>query len=116
MEKTKLTKKELKKIEKREINRKFKEWAELVKERDGNKCVICGNPKRLNAHHIIGRHDKYLRFDIKNGISLCPFHHRLNREFSAHFGSFNFILWLIENRPEQVEYLKSKCSLYNLVN
>ena len=38
----KITKAKLKKLEKREINKKFKEWAKSVKERDENKCIICG--------------------------------------------------------------------------
>ena len=31
------------------------EWrqvAAMVKDRDGNKCVICGSTENLNAHHI----------------------------------------------------------------
>ena len=34
---------------------KTEEWkkiAQMVKERDGNKCVICGSTENLNAHHI----------------------------------------------------------------
>ena len=34
---------------------KTEEWkqvAEMVKDRDGNKCVICGSTENLNAHHI----------------------------------------------------------------
>ena len=34
---------------------KTQEWkkiAQMVKERDGHKCVICGSTENLNAHHI----------------------------------------------------------------
>ena len=34
---------------------KTEEWkqiAQMVKERDGHKCVICGSTENLNAHHI----------------------------------------------------------------
>ena len=34
---------------------KTEEWkqiSQMVKERDGNKCVICGSTENLNAHHI----------------------------------------------------------------
>ena len=34
---------------------KTEEWkqiAQMVKERDGHKCVICGSSENLNAHHI----------------------------------------------------------------
>lgn len=30
----------------------WKQVAEMVKDRDGNKCVICGSTENLNAHHI----------------------------------------------------------------
>ena len=99
-----------KKLEKRELNKKFKEWAEQVKSRDGKKCVICGDSKRLNAHHIIPRSNKDLRFEIKNGISICPLHHLFSREISAHMNSLAFIIWLQENRKEQFEFLHNYCT------
>ena len=30
----------------------WKQVAEMVKDRDGNRCVICGSTENLNAHHI----------------------------------------------------------------
>ena len=30
----------------------WKQLAQMVKERDGHKCVICGSTENLNAHHI----------------------------------------------------------------
>ena len=30
----------------------WKQVAQMVKERDGHKCVICGSTENLNAHHI----------------------------------------------------------------
>ena len=30
----------------------WKQVAEMVKDRDGHKCVICGSTENLNAHHI----------------------------------------------------------------
>ena len=30
----------------------WKQIAQMVKERDGHKCVICGSTENLNAHHI----------------------------------------------------------------
>ena len=90
--------------------KKVKEWSIKVKERDGNICVItnCGITKMLNAHHIIVKEIKELKFDVTNGISLCPKHHQFSRELSAHSNSFAFFVWLKENRPEQYEYLRQK--------
>ena len=55
-----------------------KQWRKEVKNRDSWKCVIldenCNG--RLEAHHILPW-SQYpeLRYDIKNGITLCHYHH-----------------------------------------
>jgi len=84
------------------------EWANAVKDRDGRKCVICGNPERLNAHHIIVRENHSVKYDLMNGLSLCPLHHFFNRQISAHNNPLGLIMWLEKNRPEQLNYLKEK--------
>ena len=61
------------------------DWAVKVKERDGNRCAICGASGRLYAHHI--QHEAVnwnRRTDINNGVTLCGRCHIL-----AHRGSFN---------------------------
>jgi len=103
----KLTKKKLKKLERRNIKKQFKYWAFCVKERDNNRCVICGENKILHAHHILPRENHDLRFDIQNGISLCPRHHKYSFEVSAHKNSFAFVFWLFQNRQDQYNYLFS---------
>jgi len=90
------------------IRKKFKEWADKVKDNDGRECVICGNKDRLNAHHIIPRQNHKFRFDIRNGISLCPKHHRFSFELSAHHTPFEFMEWFRENRRTQYNYLRRK--------
>lgn len=85
-----------------------KEWAGKVKDRDEWKCVVCGNTYRPNAHHIIARENHETKFDVKNGITLCPKHHFFCRQLSAHNNPFGFQLWLEINRPEVIEYLKDR--------
>lgn len=85
-----------------------KQWANAVKERDNLKCVICGATERLNAHHIIARENHETKFDIQNGLSLCPLHHFFNRQLSAHNNPLGLFIWLEKNRPEQLAYVKSK--------
>lgn len=88
-----------------------KEWATNVKNRDGWKCVICGSPERLNAHHIIARENHETKFNISNGISLCPKHHFFCRQISAHNNPIGFLLWLEKNRPLQLQYVKEQMEL-----
>uniref|UniRef100_A0A6M3L345 Putative HNH endonuclease n=1 Tax=viral metagenome TaxID=1070528 RepID=A0A6M3L345_9ZZZZ len=74
-------------------------WKARVKERAGKKCeaIGCKKTKFLNAHHIESFiSNKSLRFDIRNGICLCPRHHRFGW-FSAH-RSFCFVFTLLSNK------------------
>lgn len=88
-----------------------KEWAKAVKDRDEWKCVICGSKERLNAHHIIVRENHETKLDIQNGITICPKHHFFCRQISAHNNPLGFFMWLENNRPEQLAYLKTKMEL-----
>ena len=51
-------------------------WSKAVKARDGHKCVYCHGPG-TESHHLIRRSHKALRWDIRNGVTLCTVHHRL---------------------------------------
>lgn len=84
-----------------------KQFAIAVKNRDENKCVICGNSDKVNCHHIIPRENREFRHDLNNGISLCFLHHKFSLEISPHKNALAFFLWLEKNRPEQYFYLKS---------
>ena len=56
----------------------YKEWRKKVYARDNHTCRWpgCKNKKKLQAHHIYRWADfPSLRFEIKNGISLCKIHH-----------------------------------------
>ncbi len=52
-------------------------WKRAVMSRDGYRCYLCGAGGRLHAHHIypFAEFEK-LRFDVDNGITLCPKCHR----------------------------------------
>ena len=46
----------------------WKQIAQMVKERDGHRCVICGSTENLNAHHICYEGDCLDENDI---VTLC---------------------------------------------
>lgn len=49
-----------------------KAWSEAVRNRD-RQCVECGAGGKLHAHHVKPWRDHPdLRFDLNNGITLCP--------------------------------------------
>jgi len=45
-------------------------WSEVVKLRWENKSGISGRTGNLNAHHILGKPNNRLRYEVKNGIAL----------------------------------------------
>lgn len=56
-------------------------WRKFILARDGHKCIACGNPEHLHAHHIFRRASlPVLRFQTGNGITLCERCHRIPHE------------------------------------
>jgi len=68
-----------------------KNWSKEVKKRDGWKCKIADKncAVRKEAHHIRS-YKEYPeeRYDIKNGITLCHFHHPKKRSEEKHLEKF----------------------------
>lgn len=83
-------------------------WSKAVRARAGHKCEVCGrahgdlnpkgNPIRLNAHHIEDKANQTLRFDIDNGVCLCPTCHKFGHD-SAHRSPIWFVQWLERYLP-----------------
>lgn len=87
-------------------------WKAIVKHRAGGQCEgrndkdeRCKAVKFLNAHHIESYiTNKYLRYDTRNGICLCPKCHKFGH-FSAH-RSFVFMYELMTKyRKTDLYYL-----------
>jgi hypothetical protein len=58
----------------------YKEWRKKVYSRDNFMCQWpgCNQKKKLNAHHIQPwAHHPSLRFEVRNGITLCKAHHKM---------------------------------------
>lgn len=49
------------------------DWALRVKQRDGWKCLLCGNEDLLTAHHwyVCDHHAHAARYSVDNGATLC---------------------------------------------
>ncbi len=104
-------------------------WSKKVRERDLNCCIYCGiktgeinkNNKKIinNAHHCLSKDIKnsLLKYDIRNGVTLCPEHHKWSGTDSAHKAPIIFYEWLRNNREEQYYFvLKNATSKVNLDN
>jgi hypothetical protein len=58
---------------------------------------VCKKRGRLNSHHIYTRNKKSVRWDLKNGITLCVGCHTFSSKFSAHGTPTEFTYWLHKN-------------------
>ena len=61
----------------------YQEWVKQVKKRDNNKCAFQGQDCSgyTIVHHILSwTNFPDVRYNIKNGITLCQYHHPLKRE------------------------------------
>lgn len=55
----------------------YRQWRMEVLARDGQRCQFCGSTKNLTAHHVVPASvDPALRYEVRNGITLCRGCHR----------------------------------------
>ena len=85
-------------------NKCDKLWSVII--RSGRVCEICGRPAR-DPHHVVGRKNHILRWDIRNGVRLCFTHHTGGNK-SAHNDPLWFMDWFKKHRPDDYEYLLKK--------
>jgi hypothetical protein len=89
-----------------EINKLDKLWREAIHSRD-KFCQVCHQTEsRLNAHHVIGRRNQNLRWELQNGILLCAGCHTF-KTTSAHQDPLWFSEWFQQEYPERYEYITS---------
>lgn len=93
------------KISRKKLKKKCdKIWSEII--RSKKYCEICGRLAN-NPHHVIGRVNYILRWNIRNGCLLCAGCHTSHR-FSAHNDPIWFMDWFKKARPDDYKYLLKK--------
>lgn len=92
-------------------------WSERIRAKQFCEVCLSGGVKKEgnNPHHIVSRRYLHLRFDLRNGCLLCPYHHTFGRQ-SAHQDPFWFREWLLKHRKADFEYLMAKKEVYEKVD
>jgi len=99
--------KKIKKFNKSKFGKKLDiAWSLAVKKRAGYKCEVCGKTDTLNSHHIVGRRNHTVRWELDNGVCLCVSHHKFGLQ-SAHEDSPWFTEWLKENKPNEYKHIEA---------
>ena len=73
-------------------------WSKAV--RKIGYCEVCGATEHLQAHHIFSRVNRSTRWELTNGVCLCPKCHIYSTELSAHGNPYAFAKWLDKHRGE----------------
>jgi predicted restriction endonuclease len=59
-------------------------WRRAVSARDRGRCRVCGIrtlatlelvPNRREIHHVVSRTNPLIRYDVRNGLTVCKTHH-----------------------------------------
>lgn len=100
------------------INRRlFKLWSLAVRERANHSCEYCGikkgtlnkndKPTKIDAHHLMNRdvHNSPLKFDVRNGIALCPTCHKWSPNNAFHSNPITTVAWLIANNDSRYQFV-----------
>ena len=107
----KITRKKLASMARTAKRKALADWSISVRNRDGNKCTICGRTEFIDAHHLIPKERfKEYMFEIMNGISLCKKHHKF-ADYSFHRHPFWSVIWLKNNRPDQFNWVVDRIPL-----
>lgn len=76
-------------------------WSEII--RSKGSCEHCGSRSYLNAHHHYGKRAQSVKWDLDNGVCLCPLHHTFSSVFSAHQTPAHFVKWINKQRGKKWE-------------
>lgn len=93
-------------MKKQEVTKLDKQWRDAIRSRD-KCCQVCGGTSFLNAHHVIGRRNRNVRWDLDNGVLLCSGCHTF-RVQSAHQDPLWFSEWFMENYPDRYNNIMAR--------
>lgn len=80
-------------------------WGRIIRARANHKCEMCGKPGD-QPHHIVGRRNMRLRFDLRNGINLCYGCHT-RRTNCVHEDPVGLENWMLDNKQCDWDYLST---------
>lgn len=86
-----------------------KAWGSVIRERASNCCEVCKGRGYINAHHVVGRRNLRLRWELYNGVALCAGCHTFKLD-SAHQNPEWFHYWLEDNRGEDLQSVNDTMS------
>jgi hypothetical protein len=85
-------------MKKGQMNKLDKLWSAKI--REFGRCEVCSKSGcKLDSHHYIGRRNRNLRWDLRNGFCLCSGCHTMKAQ-SAHQDPEWFREWALKLRGQ----------------
>ena len=91
-------------------------WAKVIKAKAGYKSELSGKTESLHAHHIAGKPNYRLRYEIENGICLTAGEHFFGIHHQGRQKDYEARIKAVrgEDIYERLEKLKSESKTKNL--
>ncbi len=86
---------------KKKMNRLFYQAQHQIWQR----CAVCWQSP-VEIHRLIHKGGSG-SCDLRSGIGLCPYHHRLSPHLSAHGSPETFKRWLADKHPETARWVEA---------
>lgn len=67
-------------------------FSQYIRQRDGNKCVLCGSTKMVQCGHILSRVSYATRWDERNAHAQCA-----ACNMKHEYNSYPFVSWALAN-------------------
>lgn len=83
-------------------------WSVAVRSRWMYCCAVCGR-QPSEAHHLVPRQHEATRYDVRNGVALCSYHHKFCRDVSPHQNAAGFMKWLRYSYPDTLIWYRDNC-------
>ena len=71
-------------------------WSLAVRNDWAHECAVCGH-RKTEAHHLVPRQHNATRYELRNGIALCPHCHQFDKDISPHQNAAGWMQWLGTN-------------------
>ena len=78
-------------------------WSRAIVTEWNHRCAVCGHQK-CEAHHLVPRQNQATRYDLYNGVALCPKCHKFSPDISPHQNAAAWMTWLVRNQPNLHEW------------
>jgi len=78
-------------------------WSLAVRSDWNHHCAVCGSTK-VESHHMVPRQFESTRYELCNGIALCPHCHKFNPKISPHLNAAAWCAWLNTTYPKFMEW------------